>query len=205
VSAPLALRVGVLALQGDFALHRRSLARLGLSAAEIRLPGQLESLDALVLPGGESSTMLKLMEGTGMEDALRAFAARGGACFGTCAGLILLAAEVADPPQRSLGLLDVAVRRNGYGRQVDSFETDLEWTEDAHPVRGVFIRAPRIVRVGAAVEVLAARGGEPVLVRQGRILGAVFHPEATDDVRLHRYFVETAAATREAEPAGGAR
>jgi len=183
--------VGVLALQGDYALHAAALGALDRSVREVRTSHDLEGLSGLILPGGESTTMLKVMEGTDMEAALTRFAGAGGALFGTCAGIILLARGVTGPAQRSLGVLDVDVNRNGYGRQVDSFETELAWTEDSHPVRGVFIRAPRITRVGDGVRVLSERDGEPVLVRAGRILAATFHPELTDDRRLHRYFVET--------------
>jgi 5'-phosphate synthase pdxT subunit len=141
------------------------------------------------------------MEGTDTEAALVRFAGNGGALFGTCAGIILLARAVTGPGQRSLGILDVDVNRNGYGRQIDSFETELEWTEDAHPVRGVFIRAPRITRAGSAVRVLSRRDGEPVLVRSGRVLACTFHPELTDDLRLHRYFVDTVMGAPSPVPA----
>jgi 5'-phosphate synthase pdxT subunit len=136
--------------------------------------------------------MLKLMEETGWEAAIRSFNERGGAVFGTCAGIILLARTVNGPRQRSLGLLDIDVERNGYGRQIDSFETDVVWTGTPRTSRGVFIRAPRIARVGDGVEVLARVGGNPVLVRQGRVLGATFHPELTEDLTIHRFFVEEA-------------
>jgi 5'-phosphate synthase pdxT subunit len=183
-------RIGVLALQGDFALHRRALEEVGAEVREVRDPDDLHGLDGLVLPGGETTTMLRLMEGTGMEDGIREFARDGGAVFGTCAGLILLARRVIHPEQRALGILDADVERNAYGRQIDSFETDLPWTEDTDRIRGVFIRAPRIRDVGSGVRVLAMRDGEPVLVREGRILAATFHPELTGDTRVHRYFVE---------------
>jgi len=156
---------------------------------EVRRPDQLD-LDGLILPGGESTAMLKLMERTSFEDDLRAYHARGGALFGTCAGLILLARNVRGPAQRSLGLLDAVVDRNAYGRQADSFETDLAWARGGEPLRGVFIRAPRIASLGPGVTVLAEAGGAPILVRQGRVLAAAFHPEATDDVRVHRYFLD---------------
>jgi 5'-phosphate synthase pdxT subunit len=184
------MRIGVLALQGDFARHRAALERIGAQVREVRVPQDLDGLGGLVIPGGESTTMLKLMERTGLEEAIRAFYARGGALFGTCAGLILLARAVTGPEQRSLGLLDAVVERNAYGRQIDSFETDLPWSEDDGAIRGVFIRAPRIREVGPGVRVLAERDGEPVLVRNGRVLAATFHPELTDDTRLHRYFLE---------------
>ncbi len=183
----------MLALQGDFALHRRALERAGAQVSEVRTREELTGLDAVVLPGGESSAMLKLMEKTDLEAGLRAFHAAGGYFFGTCAGLILLAKGVSHPEQRSLGLLDVDVERNGYGRQINSFETDLAWTEAAQPVRGVFIRAPRIGRVGEGVRVLAEREGEPVLVLADRVVAATFHPELTDDIRLHAWFVDQVA------------
>ena len=184
-------RIGVLALQGDFARHVKALEQLGVSATEVRVPEDLNGLTGLVLPGGESTTMLKLMEGTGMEDAIRSFHQKGGALFGTCAGLILIADRVTDPSQRSLHLIDVDVERNAYGRQRDSFEADVEISigED-DPLRAVFIRAPRVTRQGPDVLVLARANGDPVLLRQGRVLAATFHPEMTQDLRVHRYFVE---------------
>jgi len=210
-------RVGVLALQGDFALHRRALEAVGAEVREVRDPEDLHGLDGLVLPGGETTTMLRLMDGNGMEDAIRGFARDGGGVFGTCAGLILLARRVSHPEQRALGILDAEVERNAYGRQIDSFEADLPWTEDTDRIRGVFIRAPRIRDVGSEVRVLAKRDGEPVLVREGRILAATFHPELTDDTRVHRYFLEqvlngggdgaegAGAASVEQSAAGGPR
>jgi pyridoxal 5'-phosphate synthase pdxT subunit len=183
-------RIGVLALQGDFERHLAAFRELDVPATEVRVPEDLQGLSGLVLPGGESTAMLKLMEGTGMEDAIRSFHERGGALFGTCAGLILIADRVTQPEQRSLHLLDVDVERNAYGRQADSFEADLKTSIDQEPLRGVFIRAPRMTRHGASVEVLARADGEAVLVRQGNVLAATFHPEMTADLRVHRYFVE---------------
>lgn len=170
------MRAGVLALQGDFAAHARALG----GAAEIRTAAQVDALDLLVLPGGESTTLLHLLAGSGIEEAARRLLARGGAIFGTCAGAILLAKHVTSPAQASWGLLDIDVERNAFGRQVDSFEAVLEPDYAA-----VFIRAPRIRRVGPTVEVLARFRGEPVLVRQGRVLAATFHPELTDDRRVY--------------------
>ncbi len=189
------MRVGVLALQGDFAAHARVLSRLGGDVAEVRKPGQLDGLDGLVMPGGESTTLLKLMEGTGFEEAIPAFAAAGGALFGTCAGLILLAREVTAPAQRSFGLMDVKVARNAYGRQLDSFEAPAEWAaEEVLAAAGtlplVFIRAPRILERGPEVEPLVRCRGDVVLARQGRILGGAFHPELSGDDRVHAYFLE---------------
>lgn len=180
--------IGLLALQGDFAAHGEALRRAGASAREVRRPEQLDSLAGLVIPGGESTTLLNLMRDAPWFDEIGRFAARGGALLGTCAGAILLARRV-EPEQPCLGLLDAVVRRNGYGRQIDSFETDLAVEGRAEPLRGVFIRAPRFIEVGPAVRVLARCGDEPVLVRQGRILAGTFHPELTEDVWLHRQFV----------------
>ena len=187
------MTIGVLALQGDFDLHRKALDRLGLESVEVKLPRQLEQVAGLIMPGGESTTLLKLLDEWDFVPALEKFHAAGKPIFGTCAGLILLARSVSGPEQRSLGLLDAEVERNGYGRQIDSFETDLSWTEDGGAIRGVFIRAPRIRRVGPGVRVLAERDGEPVLVRNGRVLAATFHPELTEDTRVHRYFIEEMA------------
>lgn len=189
------LSVGVLALQGDFERHLAALRRAGAEAREVRTAADLAGLDGLVIPGGESTTMLKLIEGDPLEAALGDFIDRGGAVFGTCAGLILLAREVLQPPQRSLGRLDVVVERNAYGRQTNSFEATVA-VEGVGDVRGVFIRAPRIASVGDAVEVLATHGGDPVVVRQGRILGASFHPELTDDDRLLRSFLDLLRTAR---------
>lgn len=182
--------MGVLALQGDFALHRRALERCGAEAVEVRKPEQLADLDALVIPGGESTTLLKLMEAWKFGPALEEFHAEGRPIFGTCAGLILLAREVENPRQAALGFIDVTVERNAYGRQRESFAERGVATLDGRetPIEMVFIRAPRIRRVGPAVEVLAARGGEPVMARQGTVLVATFHPELTDDLAVHRHF-----------------
>jgi 5'-phosphate synthase pdxT subunit len=184
--------VGVLALQGNFAAHTRILRHVGAAVQEVRRCADLEGLGALVLPGGESTAVLKLMAGEPWLDALRAFHAGGGALLGTCAGIILLAREV-DPPQASLGLLDVSVARNAYGRQADSFEAAVTATAFGAPLHGIFIRAPRIRAVGRGVEVLARARGTPVAVRHGRVMGVTFHPELTDDDRLHRRFLEIAA------------
>lgn len=171
------MRIGVLALQGDFAAHIAAMP----GAVEVRTAREIEPLDALVIPGGESTTLLLLLEGSGIEEAARKLVARGGAIFGTCAGAILLAKRVTHPDQPSWGLLDIDVERNAFGRQVDSFEATLE-----PDYRGIFIRAPRIRRAGPGVEVLARWNGEPVLVRQGRVFAATFHPELTDDRRIHQ-------------------
>jgi 5'-phosphate synthase pdxT subunit len=184
--------IGVLALQGAFRAHARALAELGVTAREVRTPEHLAAVDALVMPGGESTTMSRLLTSSGLFDQIKARASEGMAVFGTCAGMILLATEVLDgrPDQRSFGVVDLTVRRNGYGRQLDSFETELDVAGLDRPFHGVFIRAPRVESVGPAVEVLATHGGDPVLVRQGRIMAASFHPELTADSRLHERFVE---------------
>lgn len=187
-------RVGVLAVQGDFEAHRQTLAGLGVEAPEVRRPEQLDRLDALILPGGESGAHLRILQENGLFEAIRVFHARGGALYGTCAGLILLAKGVSNPPQESLGLIDLDIIRNGYGRQIDSFETDVPapWLGRPadHPLRLVFIRAPRITRVGPDVEVLLSHDGEPVMARQGRVLVSTFHPEMAGDGAIHRWFLE---------------
>lgn len=190
--------VGVLAVQGDFREHRAKLQRLGANVAEVRLPEHLHGLDGLVIPGGESTTIGKLMRAYGLDDALRSF---DGAVFGTCAGMILLARDVIDgvPDQLAFGELDIVVRRNGYGRQVASFEADVTLVGDPVPLRGVFIRAPKIEEVAAGVEVLAELDGDAVLVRRGRYLAASFHPELTDDLRVHEMFLAFVGRSR---PAG---
>jgi 5'-phosphate synthase pdxT subunit len=189
-------KIGVLALQGDFHLHRKALERCGAEAVEVRKPEQLAGLDGLIMPGGESTTLLKMMEEWGFVPALRAFHGSGRPIFGTCAGLILLAAEVENPRQFSLGFIDATVERNAYGRQRESFEEHGVATLGgrAVPVEMVYIRAPRIRRLGPEVEVLAARDGEPVMARQGNVLVATFHPELTDDAGVHRYFCEMVAS-----------
>lgn len=184
---------GVLALQGDFGAHAAMLRALGADVREIRRVGELDGLSSLVIPGGESSALLKLMAGEPWFDALRAFAARGGAILGTCAGAILLAREARRPSQPSVGLVDTVVERNAYGRQRESFEGQIDAPALGGPVRGVFIRAPRIVSAGPGVEVLATHNGDPVLVREGRILAGTFHPELSGEDRLHRELVRLAA------------
>ena len=173
-------RIGVLALQGAFREHARALRAAGADVIEVRLPGQLDGLDGLVIPGGESTTITKLAALYGLDEAIRSFERP---IFGTCAGMILL-------DRSHLGLADFEVERNAYGRQVASFEADLEVEGDDRPFRGVFIRAPRVRDVGPDVEVLAERDGEPVLLRDGRVLVAAFHPELTDDPRIHGRFLE---------------
>jgi 5'-phosphate synthase pdxT subunit len=175
-----ALRIGVLAVQGNFREHAAMLRRLGAEPIEVRLPEQLEGLDGLVVPGGESTTFMRLMRLYGLDDAVRRFT---GPVFGTCAGMIVL-------DRAHLDLVDILVDRNAYGRQVASFEADLDLAGEDEPLRGVFIRAPRLREAGPDVEVLAERAGEPVLLRQGRFLVASFHPELTDDTRVHERFLD---------------
>lgn len=184
------MKIGVLALQGDFALHARALRRCGAEVVEIRKPEQLDDIDGLVMPGGESTTLLKLMDAWGFVPALEKFHGNGKPIFGTCAGLILAAREVSNPAQLSLNLIDVGVERNAYGRQRESFETQGTARLDGRPVpiEMVFIRAPRIRHVGPGVETLASHRGEAVMARQGSVLVATFHPELTDDPTVHEYF-----------------
>jgi 5'-phosphate synthase pdxT subunit len=183
------LRIGVLALQGDFREHAKALSRLGADVVEVRLPEDLGRLDGLVIPGGESTTILQLAALYGVDEAIREFR---GAILGTCAGMIVLDRE-------HLGVAEIEVDRNAYGRQVKSFEADVRLFGEELPLHGVFIRAPKIREVGPDVEVLGELDGEPVLVRDGRVLLASFHPELTDDLRVHQRFlelVEEAASVR---------
>jgi pyridoxal 5'-phosphate synthase pdxT subunit len=173
-------RIGVLAVQGNFREHVAVLRRLGADPVEVRKPEELDGLDGLVIPGGESTAIMRLARLYGLEEAIREFARP---VLGTCAGMILL-------DRRHLGVLDLEVERNAYGRQVASFEADLELAGEERPLRGVFIRAPRVSAVGPEVEVLAELNGEPVLLRQGRVLAASFHPELTDDTRVHERFLD---------------
>jgi 5'-phosphate synthase pdxT subunit len=181
--------IGVLALQGAFEVHARRLAELGATTTLVRKPAQLVTLDALVIPGGESTTFLKHLERAGFYAALDAFV-HAKPVFGTCAGCILLAKEVTNPPQASFGVLDIAVERNAYGRQNESAILTSDTALPGGPLEMVFIRAPRITRTGPAVEILATRDGSPTLIRQGRLLAATFHPELTDDTRIHQLFLD---------------
>ena len=173
-------KIGVLAVQGNVREHMRMLRRLGVEATEVRKPEELEGLDGLVIPGGESTTFMRLMRLYGLDEAIRRFS---GPVLGTCAGMIVL-------DRAHLGLVDVEVSRNAYGRQVASFEADLELAGENEPLRGVFIRAPRVQETGDDVEVLAELEGEPVLLRDGRFIVASFHPELTDDARVHQLFLD---------------
>ncbi len=181
--------IGVLALQGAFDVHALRLAELGADATLVRKPGQLAELDALVIPGGESTTFLKHLERSGFYEALNEFV-HSKPVFGTCAGCILLASEVTNPHQRSLGVLDIDVERNAYGRQNDSSILTTETSLPGGPLEMVFIRAPRITRIASGIQVLARRDDSPVLVRQGRILASTFHPELSDDPRVHQLFLD---------------
>ena len=178
--------VAVLALQGDFEAHRRALSDVGVSSFEAKRPRDLAAAAGLIIPGGESTTLWKFFEAEPWEEAFRAFAETGRPILGTCAGASVLAREVSNPPQKGLALIDMAVERNAYGRQVDSFIGEVACEALGAPLPAVFIRAPRIRRVGPGVEVLAQHGGDPVLVRQGNVVAATFHPELTADRRLHR-------------------
>jgi pyridoxal 5'-phosphate synthase pdxT subunit len=180
----MAKKVGVLALQGDFEAHQKALQRAGADAVQVRTPDELAKVDGLVIPGGESTTMLKLLDVSGLKEPLRRFGQEK-PIFGTCAGAILLASEVSHPAQESLHLMDISVERNGYGRQLDSRVVRLE-----DGVEAVFIRAPIIRRVGENAKVLATYNGDPVLVEEGRHLVATFHPELTGDSRVHQRFLD---------------
>lgn len=184
-------KIGVLALQGDFEKHERALARAGAESLQVRSAGDLEKVDGLIIPGGESTTMLKLLEEEKLLEPVREFGERR-PIFGTCAGAILLASEVVNPHQASLGLMDIEVERNAYGRQLDSRIARLNPDGLEGELEAVFIRAPIIRRVGEKANVLARYEGDPVLVEQGRHLVATFHPELTDDPRIHRMFLEKA-------------
>lgn len=195
------MKVGILALQGDFEAHARALERLGVEWGYVRRREDLTDIDALILPGGESTTMLKFLEQEGFMEALRRLPAEGKPVFGTCAGAILLAKEVTNPPQASLGLVDVTIERNAYGRQVQSAVRRGRSALTGAPLEMVFIRAPIIRRVGAEARVVAEWDGLPVAVEQGLCLLATFHPELTSDSTLHEHFLEL-ARLRPATPAG---
>jgi 5'-phosphate synthase pdxT subunit len=192
------MKIGVLALQGDFDAHRRRLEELGAEVVLVKKPGQLHEIDGLIIPGGESGTFLKLLGEEGFAK-LKDFV-RLKPTLGTCAGCILLATEVENPKQAGLGALDITVRRNAYGRQIHSSIREGQFLNQ--PIEMVFIRAPKIERVGSGVEVIATEGEDPVLVREGKTLAATFHPELSDDPRIHQYFLELVenGATREPKP-----
>lgn len=193
-------RIGVLALQGSFALHTATLERLGVRAVEVRKASELDGLDGLIIPGGESSTMLKFLVEEGLFEPLRNYCQGGGALYGTCAGAILLARTVENPAQRSLALLDIEIQRNGYGRQLDSHLGAAPCPTLGEPdLPLVMIRAPVISRAGPEVQVLAEWRGAPAFVREGRVVATTFHPELTGDTRIHAYFLGIAGKTA---PAG---
>jgi len=189
------LKIGILAVQGDFAAHARMLADLGAETVEVRSPADLEGCDGLILPGGESTTQLQFLQEEGLDKAIRKFAAGNRPIFGTCAGAILLASDVKNPKQDSLGLLDMTVLRNGYGRQVHSDVVTGKTTLHDEPLEMVFIRAPVIERIGKGVEVLAEYAGKPALVQKGKVMAAAFHPELTTDTTVHRRFLDLAKSS----------
>ena len=186
------VKIGILAVQGDFEAHAAMLAGMGINTREVRTPADLEGCDGLILPGGESTTQLQFLQEEGLSNAIREFASEGGAIFGTCAGAILLATEVKNPAQGSLGLLDMTVLRNAYGRQIASEVASGPSTLKKEDLEMVFIRAPIIERAGPGVEVLAEYAGKPALVQKERIMAATFHPELTDDTTVHERFVKLA-------------
>jgi pyridoxal 5'-phosphate synthase pdxT subunit len=190
---PPSLTIGVLALQGAYEAHAQTLRVLGATPKLIRTPEDLEGVAGLIMPGGESTTMLKFLERNGFFEVLQNFV-KTTPTFGTCAGAILLATHVEHPEQKSLGALDITVERNAYGRQIDSTILKTETTLPGGPLEMVFIRAPRITRVGSGVETLASREGFPVLVRSGHLLAATFHPELSDDTRIHKLFLDLVRA-----------
>jgi 5'-phosphate synthase pdxT subunit len=183
------LAIGVLALQGAFEAHAKALTALGATAKLVRTPAELANIDGLIIPGGESTTFLKFLERDGFLDALQSFVETT-PTFGTCAGAILLAKNVQNPPQKSLAALDITVERNAYGRQIDSTILIAPTTLEGGPIEMVFIRAPRITHTGPTVETLATRDGFPVLVREGHLLAATFHPELSSDPRVHQLFLD---------------
>jgi len=187
------VKIGILAVQGDFEAHAAMLEQLGVESVEVRKPEDLESCDGLILPGGESTTQLQFLQEEGLSEEILKFAALGGAIFGTCAGAILLATEVLNPKQDSLKLLDVTVLRNGYGRQVASDVVHGPSKLGQDSLEMVFIRGPIIERIGQGIEVLAEYAGKPVLVQRGHILAATFHPELTDDTTVHQHFLRLVA------------
>jgi pyridoxal 5'-phosphate synthase pdxT subunit len=189
------MKIGVLALQGAFREHKQMFESLGAKVTEVRLPEHLQGLQGIVIPGGESTTMAKLMVSYGFVKALLEFYKGGGAIWGTCAGAIAISKDIVGyPEQPRLNLMDIAVERNAYGRQVASFETDVPVETFDSPFHVVFIRAPRIAKVGETVKVLASFKDDPIMVQQERLMATVFHPELTNDPRIHRYFLEHVVA-----------
>lgn len=199
------VKIGILAVQGDFEAHAAMLERLGAETPEVRTPADLEGCDGLILPGGESTTQLQFLQEEELADAIEKFAKRGGAIFGTCAGAILLAKEVLNPKQESMQLLDMTVLRNGYGRQLASDVVHASSKLKTEPLEMVFIRAPIIERVGRGVDVLAEYAGRPALVQREHIMAATFHPELTDDTTVHQHFLNLVAAGSRQELSGAKR
>ncbi len=183
------MTIGVLAIQGDYEAHKKRLEQLGAKVVLVRKPEQLDSIDAIVIPGGESSTFLNFLAEEGFLEKLREFV-RSKPTFGTCAGAILLAKDVENPPQLSLGALDIRIRRNAYGRQIDSSIREAQTKLEGGPLEMVFIRAPKIVATGKNVQILASSGDDPVLIREGNIMAATFHPELSPDTRVHAEFLK---------------
>ena len=183
------MKIGVLAIQGDYAAHKARLEQLGAEVTLVRKPEQLDAIDGIVIPGGESSTFLNFLAERGFLEKLRDFVSTK-PTFGTCAGAILLAKQVENPPQQSLAAMDIRIRRNAYGRQIDSSIREAQTKLGDKPLEMVFIRAPKIVGAGKGVEILATAGDDPVLVRQGKIMAATFHPELSEDTRVHQEFVK---------------
>ena len=198
------MKIGILAVQGDFEAHAVMLARLNAESVEVRTPADLEGCDGLILPGGESTTQLQFLQEEGLADAIAKFAKQGGAIFGTCAGAILLATEVENPRQDSLKLLDMTVLRNGYGRQIASDVVSGPTKLKSEPLEMVFIRGPIIQRAGPGLKVLAEYAGKPALVQRGHIMAATFHPELTDDTTVHQHFLSLVASGTE-HPASSAK
>jgi pyridoxal 5'-phosphate synthase pdxT subunit len=198
------VKIGILAVQGDFAAHAAMLEQLGAKTTEVRTPSDLEGCDGLILPGGESTTQLKFLQEEGLADKIVKFAEHGGAIFGTCAGAILLAKDVKHPQQDSLNLMDMTVVRNAYGRQIASDVVMGPTTLKKEPLEMVFIRGPVIERAGPGVEVLAEYAGKPALVQRKNIMAATFHPELTDDTTVHEYFLRLAKAGAK-QPANGVK
>ena len=193
------MKIGIVAIQGDYEAHGKALERLGVEHVFVRTPADIDGIKGIILPGGESTTHLKVMKEEGLFDALKKFADRGGAFFGTCAGAIMLAREVHGPAQDSLDLLDISILRNGYGRQLASDVHMGKTKLREKPLEMVFIRAPIIESIGQGIDVLAEDAGHPVLVQRGRVMAATFHPELTSDPTVHQYFLEM---SRERVPAG---
>jgi 5'-phosphate synthase pdxT subunit len=187
------VKIGILAVQGDFAAHAAMLEGLGIETVEVRTPADMEGCGGLILPGGESTTQLQFLQEEGLAETIKKFAAEGHAVFGTCAGAILLATDVENPKQESLGLLDMTVLRNGYGRQIASDVFSAKSTLKDEPLEMVFIRGPIIERTGPGIEILAKHAGKPAIVQKGRLLATTFHPELTSDTTVHEYFLTLAA------------